>query len=69
MFLPEPIGLSIEHKEEIYIFHNSMDLIVGSILFNNNNNSNDNNNNNNNYYYYYYYYNKRCVLKTTRQNI
>ena len=27
-------SLSIEHKEEIAIFHKSMDLLVGSILIN-----------------------------------
>ena len=29
-------GLLIEHKEEIHIFHKSMDLLISSILNNNN---------------------------------
>ena len=33
-------SLSIEHEEDIYIFHKSMDLLISSILNNNNNNNN-----------------------------
>ena len=35
-------SLSIEHKEEIHIFHKFMDLLISSILNNNNNNNNNN---------------------------
>ena len=37
-------SLSIEHKEEIHIVYESMDLLINSII--------NNNNNNNNYYYF-----------------
>jgi len=32
-------SLSIEHREEIHIFHKSMDMLIISILNNNNNNN------------------------------
>ena len=35
-------SLSIGHKEEIQIFHKSMDLLISSIPNNNNNNNNNN---------------------------
>ena len=35
-----------EHKEEIHIFHKSMDLPISSVINNNDNNNNNNNNNN-----------------------